>query len=426
MNAGALLATVLRGSGGAGTPFTPLALGSNLVGWWQKGVGRFESSDESDPAAANGDLIRRWSDQSGTGNHLLQGTANIRPVRHDDYVGCYWRTDGADLQAWLGLTWASALSRDSLSGGVVVDAPCSSGAPIISFGNFAIQAGRSGTSAHQVWYFDGTSTLSTSLPSSGKRMRIVWSNGASGLKIMVNGTLFSAAALAAESLTASRIGSFTGGNPKPMRFVELFVGSREMTSAEMTGADAYLLTKAGALGTGTGKVVVYGDSITAGLGSDLMLPWPYLVTSRDLTHEWRIYGHDGAGFWSAIRTVTAAQIAAMVTTGDVVVLDGGVNDMLNGRTGAQLFTDYDAYRSTIQATGAKVVGVTLQDMATDTEAQNFNTSLNGAGTYDAIADVRTALPDCTDTSLFTDDQVHPKDAGHAAKATAIQTALASV
>jgi hypothetical protein len=94
-----------------------------------------------------------------------------------------------------------------------------------------------------------------------------------------------------------------------------------------------------------------------------------------------------------------------------------------------LWSDYDAYRSTLQADGWLVVGCTLQDLpSNDSEAQAFNTSLLASSDFDAIADLRAnaALDDCTDTTYYTSDQVHLKDAGYAAVATVVDAALASL
>ncbi len=424
----------------AAAPTPASIFGANLAAHWVKGVGRFESADESDPAAANGNLIRRWSDQSGTTNHLLQAGATIRPVRYDDYVSCYWRTDGADLNAYMDVTWASSLTRDSFGGGFVVDAPSSYDGIFLDFGpngdNFGLMGGRdigAGTSRF-LYVFNGATHTSTTLLTSGRRMTVVWSSSATNLKVWVNGVLATLTALPTETLTTMRIGSFTGGNPKPCRMVEAFVVDRAMTAGEAAGANTYLRTVAGPLGA-SGLVVTIGDSMSMGCGSDLCLPWVYRVTNRADSHEWRCYHEDGGFITAPFAPTAAATVAAMASGGDdVCVLFAGINDILGALTasGAALFATFDAYRSAVQAAGFKCIAATLPAFATDagqeTKRTDFNTLLAASTDFDALVLLHAAaeLDDETDTTYYTDDQVHWKDAGHAAAAALFQTALASV
>jgi len=51
------------------TPWTPIELGSALVGWWQADRG----------ITLNGSVISEWADQSGLGHHLTQATLAKMP-----------------------------------------------------------------------------------------------------------------------------------------------------------------------------------------------------------------------------------------------------------------------------------------------------------------------------------------------------------
>lgn len=172
-------------------------------------------------------------------------------------------------------------------------------------------------------------------------------------------------------------------------------------------------------------VVCVGDSLTVGSCSESGTPWHQRVTNR-LASEWRAYAVGGA----SLNVISAATLAGYGSgyTEKVAILWAGTNPISAGsQTGAQFFTDYDAYRATLQASGWLVVGCLLQDMPTnDTEAQAFNTLLSGSTDFDAVADLRTPLPDCTDTTKYYSDQIHLLDVGYALVATAIQTAMATL
>ena len=66
----------------------PLAPPSpNLVVWLEADVGVFTDTAGTTPAVNDGDLIVRWSDQSGNGNHVLQATSGNRPVFKTNVLG---------------------------------------------------------------------------------------------------------------------------------------------------------------------------------------------------------------------------------------------------------------------------------------------------------------------------------------------------
>ena len=64
------------GGGGSGSTFGPATLAS-LAAWYKADVGLLNSGGT---AAATGDSIATWQDQSGSGHHLTQSTAGRRPV----------------------------------------------------------------------------------------------------------------------------------------------------------------------------------------------------------------------------------------------------------------------------------------------------------------------------------------------------------
>lgn len=56
---------------------SPADFGSDLWGWWKSGTGLLNASGSP---ASNGEAISQWTDQSGNGWNLLQGTASRQPL----------------------------------------------------------------------------------------------------------------------------------------------------------------------------------------------------------------------------------------------------------------------------------------------------------------------------------------------------------
>ena len=172
----------------------------------------------------------------------------------------------------------------------------------------------------------------------------------------------------------------------------------------------------------TALVVISGDSISWGSGAIDGVAWHQYVTNRP-TAEWRSYSVPG--FTMNAPPVSASAVAAMFSgySEYIVILYLGTNDVAT-RTGAQMHTDYDNYCTTIRNAGGKVVACTLpQQPAHDDVAQAFNTLLLASSNHNALANLRAVLPDCTDTTLFSTDGIHPTTAGHALIGSTVNTAM---
>lgn len=94
---GKLGAPSKAGSGSVVTAFSPLSLGSALVGWYDASVGVFK--DAGTTLAVNNDTVQQWKDQSGHSRHLNQATAGKRPA---------FKTAGMNGKACVTFTAASA------------------------------------------------------------------------------------------------------------------------------------------------------------------------------------------------------------------------------------------------------------------------------------------------------------------------------
>lgn len=53
---------------------------SNLIFWLKADAGRWTDTGGTTAANSDGDLVARWDDQSGNGNHVTQATGGNRPV----------------------------------------------------------------------------------------------------------------------------------------------------------------------------------------------------------------------------------------------------------------------------------------------------------------------------------------------------------
>lgn len=69
----------------AAPAFTPTSLAT--VGWWEADGTLWQDSARTTPATANNDPVGAVDDASGTGNHLVQATAGLRPLLKTGILG---------------------------------------------------------------------------------------------------------------------------------------------------------------------------------------------------------------------------------------------------------------------------------------------------------------------------------------------------
>lgn len=390
------------------------------------------NSDGTGGSVSSGGTVGRWEDRSGNGNHVSQSTANIRPVfRTGDGVSFFWATDTTTRQARLTNPSIDAIPRTNCSGGFVYGGLCcANAAPIVDLGSseLAFNTGVNSTSRF-MRYFNGAAHVNTLLVTSGRKCVVTWRSNGSDLVIRVNGSEYSlGSALGSVDMTRLNIGTFNGGAPRPIRVYEVVVFDEDIGSSGLLGLELYLRSNIGGYDT-QNTVLWYGDSLSCGVGSETGVSVQDYVTNRQ-NHLWYIFAADGGYIFAP--HITAVQSAALKgSTEGVVVLWAGTNDINSGaRTGAQCAADLKAYSDTCRAAGCKVVVCTLQDFPNNNSerlACNAQIATDSAS-YDAIADLAAAteLDDCTDTTYFTSDQVHLKDAGFAVVGGLIQTAMSGI
>lgn len=388
---------------------------------------------------ADGGMIGRWDDRSGSGNHIVKIGAALGPI-YKASPGCadyFLRTDGGTTNATLRLTTlVTNLARANNTGGAVVWIPGTEKSAIVDLGapgsSLAIQAGQRDNTPF-CFIFDGASFINTSLRHRARKGYVAWRNNGTTFDIWVNGALYTRAGFSAATITSLFTGTFAGGLPGPMRLQELALFNGVFDDTKMASFRSYLEGKAGFASVDTTRTVdILGDSLSIGTGSQTGVPWHYRpeVTNRP-NSLWRSAAYGGAYLSSSPPIAAAAMAAGKGSAEGIAVLWSGTNDILTGlRTGAQWSSDMVAYSGTLRAAGMKVVACTLQHFVTNNAARiTGNAALVAASaSFDAIVRLDTApeLDDATDTTYYTSDGVHLKDAGYAAAATLINAGLASV
>ncbi|MER6567597.1 SGNH/GDSL hydrolase family protein [Streptomyces sp. NPDC001093] len=212
----------------------------------------------------------------------------------------------------------------------------------------------------------------------------------------------------------------------------------------------YYVTGVDVLGTASGSIVAFGDSLTDGNGStpDTNHRWPDRLAERVRADGFGVLNagisgnrllRDGTGPSALTRLDADALDRAGVRV--LVVLEG-IND-IKGTPKADDVTAYaDAYRTLVaraHARGIRVVGVTLTPYrgfsaytdAREAVRQQVNAFIRTGGIFDAVADADAALRDPTDPARLLPaydpgDHLHFNDTGMAVVAETVRAALGAV
>jgi hypothetical protein len=420
----------VSGGGSAPAPFDPDTI-STLWGWWQHDYEGSLFTERSNPTTetTDGGVVGTWRSRNTPAQDLLAVLDARRPVWNATKgIQHFWRTDGGTVNARVLRSGLSAFNRNNFGGGGVLDVYGSAYTSAIDFGagsNLAIQFG-GGSGNHKLRYFNGAGFVDTGLYYSARNNVFTWKSDGSALTFTCNGASWTGSALSSVAIGQMVLGGFAGGADGPVRWRELVIASEAPSDAEMTSLANYLRAQAGPVGNGS-MVAIVGDSLSIGVGSESGEAWHYRLTNRP-SHEWRSYAVDGS-FLFANPPISAANLVAAGTgyTEKVAVIWMGTNDVIGAaRTGAQLFGNFESYRTTLQSSGWKVIACNLQKMsANDANAVDFNALLAASTAYEGKVDLRAVLPDHTDTTYYTSDGVHLKDAGFALVANAVDAVLAS-
>ncbi|AOR31385.1 SGNH hydrolase [Streptomyces fodineus] len=212
----------------------------------------------------------------------------------------------------------------------------------------------------------------------------------------------------------------------------------------------YYVTGVDVLGSATGGIVAFGDSLTDGNGStpDANHRWPDRLAEQLRAARLGVLNagvsgnrllHDGTGPNALARLDADALDRAGVRV--LVVLEG-INDIKGTPTADDVTAYADAYRTLVaraHARGIRVIGVTLTPFrgfpaytdAREAVRQRVNAFIRTGGTFDAIADADATLSDPADPTRLRPgydpgDHLHFNDAGMAAVADTVRRALGVV
>lgn len=423
-----------------GSSYTPQdTYTSGVGGVWYK----TKSGDSGDlKAATNGagaaaaelGVIGSWAERrSGGTSYLTEATASLRPVMRDGKCSFFHATNTTDRIARFGNAAIAAIPRANCSGGFIVDIfDNTSPAPILDLGgsDLAFMLGTS-SNYNKLSYFDAVAfRLGTYFPR-GRKCVVTWRSNATNLTINVDGQEATYTALSAVAMTKIKLSCFNGGSPCPHGGIEYVVFNQDVGATEIAKLRTYLNAEAGTASINAAKVVIeVGDSIDGSVGSEIGKPPSDYVTNRS-DSVWYRYNKEGGFLSTGLVPISTTEIISIKGATETVVLYcGGTNDILSGlRTGAALYTHLTSQTATLRASGVKVLWVTLGDFVTNrAEKDAYNALLiaNYATLADGIVRRDSVLPDCTNATLFTSDQVHPKDAGHALYGAEKQTAMAAL
>lgn len=389
---------------------------------------------------ANGGVIGRWDDRSGNANHLPLWTGIKGPLFNSAAQGAdFYTRDNATANNALVVKrpLATTLDRANMTGGVVYWGSGTHGSPVFDLydsggSKFTVVNGRRGNGPDLGWQAGGAITA-IGLRAASRRAVITWRSNGTNLKIWVDGVLYTTTALSSVTMDGIAIGGTNNASIRACRVQELAVFNTAFSDAKMDAFNAYMAAQAGvAARDDTRTVDVITDSLGVGFFNESGIPWPNLtsiITDRPNSY-WRTNGFDGAYAFTGVPISSAALIAAKGSAEAVCVWTLGTNDVLFGRTAAQMYTTLTDYSVPCRAAGIKFVVATLTDFVTNRAVKDAYNALVVAGSanFDGVArlDLRAELSDCTNTTYFHSDQVHYLDAGKAIVAAEVQAVLASV
>jgi hypothetical protein len=189
--------------------------------------------------------------------------------------------------------------------------------------------------------------------------------------------------------------------------------------------------------TTVGSLVLVGDSETSGLGltppagmgdqvtKGCLDAWQYQQSSRSLavmSYNKGLPGQTtpqmiaGINIQVAPYYVAGAKFTWLATTGNVAVLESGINDLYNGASAATVEADQTTWLTTVRALGFKVVYQTItpcQSVGTPGGYEANRLSVNSyfrahPELYDAISDAGalSQAQDPTNATYYQADKVH--------------------
>jgi hypothetical protein len=446
----------------------------NCVGWYQAGSAVY--SDAGSTPAASGTGVAQWNDISGANNHLTQTSAGNRPV-YNSYTAAV-TSAGASQVVLYGS--AANVYQPSYPASILFDG-------VNSFLNIPTSLAVTGSGCTMVVCAKGSgiSPMALGTGSGGSTLTFGWFGGFPQKVGLWNGSFLQFAnstylpvlapmvyGLRASAplnetrfylgtnqstaaagnwlpgaLTGGSVGRANGANAAPFgnfsfsgEISEAVIFSSALSNSDM----ATLLADMQAANhlradSNANQVVFVGDSLTAG-GPPLKpisKNYPAIVCQQS---GWAFKPLMVAVPGQTIAqqmSLVSGELAAMDLTPfgkSVAVVCCGSNDVVAGRTSAQILTDLAAMGTTLQTAGYKVILATItprtlpSDQAATLAAVNAGLRTGYSAFANALVDwaIDPRLADPTNTTYYNSDQCHQTDVGDGVKAQLVKPALDAI
>jgi lysophospholipase L1-like esterase len=439
--------------------FRPSPVPTDVAGcvcWLKAGTGVYR--DAGVTAAADGDLVQQWNDQSGAGNHAIQTTSSYR-LKWNAQNGQIESNDttlgGGNKLAYFNVPNLNLNTRGmsaffilgdlvTLIGGDVNHTflKSASGAAC-TFGYASFSGSLADTTFRKLRVNDGTNHYGLEWVPTGPSLLGI-SAGPTSCNLVVNSTVDIVAALAAGTAAGVNI---LGRTPNPR--ADLFWGgvkdvviyNRQLSASEINKVQNYAFSR-GAIDTSAVENVVAfaGDSISASYGPALNKGWqrqmrPSLPPALEFNVS--LNGSKITDLQSRQSTKVDPYIRPGKRNG--VVFYAGVNDLYNGGTGSAAYANLCSLTAAARAAGwdwVAVVSMLPAKMAIvsqsffDTERAVFNNLLRNDGLlhFDALADVGASTVigqngQNMNPAYYVGDWVHPNAAAHTIIASTVASAI---
>lgn len=409
---------------------------------------KYLSKNAADAFRGTSDLgVKTWYDQSGNGFHQAQAAKVNQPglYAHASYNG------------------APAISFDS--GGIAATPrskfmACAAGptinkqaftefyliAPNFSFndnyyGSFPVDATTVSlyTAVTTIGMKGNNGTGFVSVPSKIPPVNpavLRWQGGSSAKRFGLNGANYdSAGAPTAGTVTGKAFGRWNNTTPSSydgeFDIIAYVCYPASLSDADCQAVEAALYAQCNVALTPTVKLVFDGDSRTEGWGQSRNSPWVRKILQSLSTPVYATNMGVGGQLLNAMAVNVAARVAVQYSASyakNIVIMGGpGINDFTNGRSAAQVQTDFTTYANGINA-NQKLIASTVPIRDTSTTAQNdarvaFNTWLraNWATYADALVDLDALFPTWSASDFA--DISHFNDAGQAKWAAAFKPVI---
>jgi lysophospholipase L1-like esterase len=235
--------------------------------------------------------------------------------------------------------------------------------------------------------------------------------------------------------TTIQLGAFNSANFGNLDIAEVLLYSKTLTRADTNNIIYYIN---GRYGTTVGvhneaiNLGLDGDSITAGLiGAP---PFAMLTANHEAVFA-TDFGSQGA-FMLDLKNQAATVVdpSFLPNVNNILSVFAGTNDIvLGGRTGAQVYADFQTYCAARHAVGWKVVAIDMLPRSVGSESDRTTLNADLDGDTCADAHVRTtcntpmwAAGANTNATWYNADTIHPNTNGHSIIATCLQTAIESI